>query len=365
MAGGNGERLWPLSRKALPKQFLPLLKHPKDGKRISLLTATLQKLEKLVAPKDIYISTSSDYKAYLEKRLLKRCIRNVFYEPYVADTAACILLAAMKLKAADDEVLFFTPSDHYINDTQAYLQSLNAAISAAQESKNLVLIGIRCSRPSTKYGYLEFENSSALATCLQENKATKIKRFCEKPSEKKAKAFLKSGKFLWNSGTFFMQKKPLLQSFEKHAPEHFHTIQEYLAYEKAGKIEKAIKAFQKLQRKSFDYSIVEKLKPVLAIGGNFAWEDMGSTSSLVSLEQADENGNVLLAKTIAFSSKGVHYRLAKSKNNKNKEKILILNGVENIEVFVENDLIYIGAKNSPTNIKDLLKKLGSTNKNLL
>ena len=203
MAGGKGERFWPKSRKALPKQFLNLTD---DGK--TMIQLTIERLKSLVDIEDVYIVTNKDYKELVLQQITGIPEENVLLEPMSKNTAPCIGLAAMHIKKKyDDAVMLVLPSDHLIKYNEIYIDTLKEAIQVAKEDDNLITIGITPSYPETGYGYINFGRDE---NDIKRNNVYRVKRFVEKPDLDTAKEYLTSGRYLWNSGMFVWKSSKII-----------------------------------------------------------------------------------------------------------------------------------------------------------
>ena len=211
MAGGRGERFWPKSRRSLPKQFLSLTD---DGK--TMIQLTVERILPLVAPEDIYIATNRDYKALVREQLPEVPEENILCEPVGKNTAPCIGLGAEHMKKKyGDAMMLVLPSDHLIKYNTIFINTLEDAIDVAAEGKNLVTIGITPDAPETGYGYIRLKSNERC------RRAFKVDRFVEKPDLERAKEYLASEEYLWNSGMFVWKVSTVLENLQKYLPDTF------------------------------------------------------------------------------------------------------------------------------------------------
>ena len=209
MAGGRGERFWPKSRKNLPKQFLSLTN---DGK--TMIQLTVERILPLVAIEDIYIATNESYRDLVKTQLPNLPEQNILCEPVGRNTAPCIGLGAMHIKAKyDDAMMIVLPSDHLIKQKTLFLKTLRNACEVAERNSNLVTIGITPDYPETGYGYICYDENISLG------QAYKVAQFVEKPDLERAKSYLESGQYLWNSGMFIWKLSSILDKMEHLMPE--------------------------------------------------------------------------------------------------------------------------------------------------
>ncbi|MGZ8550714.1 MAG: mannose-1-phosphate guanylyltransferase, partial [Chitinophagaceae bacterium] len=214
MAGGIGSRFWPMSRAALPKQFLDIL-----GAGKTLIQETFERYSKLVPAENIYIITSREYVPTVKQQLKTLPEENILAEPSRKNTAPCIAYIAFKLLQKDPQaVMMAAPADNHIPDIDAFLETAKKAIDFVESINALVTIGIKPTFPNTGYGYIQHE-SPEVAPGVHE-----VKTFTEKPNLELAKTFIVSGDFLWNAGIFTWKVKNIVAAFEKFITEMYEVF---------------------------------------------------------------------------------------------------------------------------------------------
>lgn len=278
MAGGIGERLWPLSTRKKPKQFHAF------GTEKTLIELTVERAQAFADK--IYIVTTREQKPLFTHYLPNFPQQNILIEPFRRNTAPAIALGCSH--ASEEDIIVVLPSDHIIRDKEAFERTMDFAIKEASKNDVLVTIGIAPNSPHTGYGYIErgdiFNSETGSFT---------VKKFHEKPSFDVAQRYLKDGRFYWNSGMFVWKKS----SFDKVLASHLGDV--YLAMKKIGndysKLESVYKGMPNI---SVDYGIMEKADNVIVIPASFYWNDVGSWDSVYALEEKDENGNVVKGKFI-------------------------------------------------------------------
>ncbi len=334
MAGGKGERFWPLSREKVPKQLLPLL-----GER-SLLQETIDRIQPLVSSKDILIVTRRPLGKAVERQLPQVPKKNIISEPVGRNTAACIGLAAKKIK--EDAVMIVLPADHMVKPRKKFLDTLKMAIALAQETENLITIGIKPTYPATGYGYIE-------AGAIEEQKGIgnkpqvfKVKRFVEKPNQRRAESFLKSGRFFWNSGMFIWRKSVFLEAIAKYMPSLYRGL-EMVSSQNISKL------YPRLPNISIDYGIMEKARNRLVIPANFSWEDLGSWESLEKFLSRDENKNAILGRVSTIDSRNCIMV--------NKKGLLSAISLSDLVIVSTEDVTLVFPKGKGQEIKRLVEKL--------
>ncbi|QBR13619.1 mannose-1-phosphate guanylyltransferase [Sphingobacterium sp. CZ-2] len=272
LSGGVGSRLWPLSRKSRPKQYLPIF----EGKTLFELTID-RNIE--VSSKVILVGSSSN-KALAEP-FLKKVEHDIIAEAAPRNTAAAIAFAAFH--ADPDDILVVTPSDHLIEDQQAYAEAVNQGIVFAQEGF-IATFGIIPTRPETGYGYIEHEHNNVLS-------------FREKPNEDTAKEFLKKGNFLWNSGIFCFKAGVYLEELMRFEPKLYNACE--VAFEYAENLVLDEGHSMRIPSKSIDYAVLERSDLIKVVPARFNWSDMGAFDSLYAYfkekgHKEDENGNIVV-----------------------------------------------------------------------
>jgi len=296
MAGGAGERFWPLSRQRYPKQLLKIA-----GNR-SMLRAALERIRPLVAPEHTFIVTGWALKPAIEEAATEVPRDNVIGEPEGKNTAACIALACAAAQARypeeKDMVMIVLTADHFIRDTQAYAQDCAEAIRYASEKDALVTFGIPPDRPETGYGYIEVGDAVEGF-----ERVFRVRRFCEKPNLQTAIQFMEAGNFLWNSGMFVWRTSVIREAFRKYLPQMYQQMDAMTAAFSAKDTHEALTAaFEPLEKISIDVGIMEKANNVAVVRASFDWDDIGTWGSLTRLLPRDARGNVVFGNAIALES---------------------------------------------------------------
>jgi mannose-1-phosphate guanylyltransferase len=283
LAGGSGQRFWPMSRDRRPKQLLRLF----DDK--TLLEHTVDRLKGMVPLENILILTNEQQVAGVREVLPDFPVENIVAEPEKRDTAPAIALAVGWVAARDPQAtMMVLPSDHIIQDHAAFQRTLQTACNAAQESKALVTIGIKPTWACPSYGYVERGTKHELAedTGIP---VYDVVRFREKPSSDLAEQFLEQGNFTWNAGMFFWTLPTVRENFAVNCPELSAFVE---ALEVADDFAATLATqFPKLPKLSIDYALMEKAKSVLNVEACFDWDDVGNWTSVGAYLQKDNKGN--------------------------------------------------------------------------
>ena len=345
MAGGRGERFWPKSRRSLPKQFLSLTD---DGK--TMIQLTVERILPLVAPEDIYIATNRDYKALVREQLPEVPEENILCEPVGKNTAPCIGLGAEHMKKKyGDAMMLVLPSDHLIKYNTIFINTLEDAIDVAAEGKNLVTIGITPDAPETGYGYIRLKSNERC------RRAFKVDRFGEKPDLGRAKEYLASEEYLWNSGMFVWKVSTVLENLQKYLPDTFAGLERIGAAvgtaDEQAVLEKEFSAFK---AESIDYGIMEKAKNIYILTGAFGWDDVGSWLAVGRIKKSNEFGNVIDGNVITVDTKNTIVQGGK--------KLLAVVGVKDLIIVDTEDALLVCDKHSAGSIKKVVENLQICNR---
>ena len=285
MAGGIGKKLWPVSRKKMPKQFADLFD---DG---TMIAKTVNRISGVVLEDNILIITSE-----LGRTLLLKCLgsfrpENIIIEPSIRDTAPCIALATAHIKKRDtDAVTIILPSDHLVQDERAFGKIIEAGIAVASEKKGLVTIGIEADRPETAYGYIQVDGELEFPPAFQDGydfRLFRVKAFAEKPDYTTAVEFLESKDFYWNSGIFIWHIDAISREFERSMPDLYKdllNIYENLGSARERKVIEDVYSW--IHPLSIDYGIMEKAESVFVLTGEFGWTDLGCWDEVLKVAES-------------------------------------------------------------------------------
>lgn len=290
LAGGVGSRFWPMSREAAPKQLLRFI-----GSE-SLLESTIKRIRPIIKSKDISIVTNTVQAELMETHLKAKLYSQIDYikEPFGRNTTAAIGLAAVQLLEKDaDAIMAVLPADHLIEDNILFNKCLKAAASACQDG-SLVTFGIKPKTPETGYGYIK---SKKIVIKKSGGKSFyKVDKFVEKPDLRKAKSYLKSGDYLWNSGIFVWRADAILKEIRNMEPSIYKSL---VQITKGSSLERV---YKKIKSISIDNGILEKSKKVIVLKATFDWSDVGSWSALPEVLKSDNNGNIVKGDVIEMGN---------------------------------------------------------------
>ena len=339
MAGGSGTRFWPLSRSSQPKQFLAL--GPDDR---SLLRATAERVWDMLPAERTFVVTSEQLRAQVEKQLPELQPRQILAEPVGRNTAPCIGWAATHLKRIDgDAIMAVLPADHYIGETEAYVDTLRRGLEAATHG-DYVTIGIRPTRAETGYGYIEVGSEI-------DPGVFRARRFVEKPDRQRATQFVASGRFLWNSGMFFFLASRILDAIDQHLPGLGKELQRYDEAARAGEEAAVVQeTYAGLPAVSIDHGIMEKVDAVSVVPGSFEWSDLGSWTSAWELAPRDDYANVLPPEGIAVHASGNYVNVPEG-------KLVALVGVDDLVVVDAGDALLIVPRDRAQNVREVVEAL--------
>ena len=338
MAGGRGERFWPKSRNASPKQFLSLTK---DGE--TMIQKTVKRLLPIVRADDIYIVTNAAYTELVHEQLPHIPEENILAEPCARNTAPCIAFAAAVIgRKYEDAVMLVLPSDHLIGYENIYINTLKKAVRAAEAGKNLVTIGITPEYPETGYGYINFgaENGDVY----------EVERFVEKPDLPTAKKYLASGKYLWNSGMFVWKISSIMANLRELMPDIYEgAVRIGEAYGTPGFTDILVKEFSAFRSESIDFGIMEKADNIYTIPGSFGWDDVGSWLAVERINEVDDDHNFIDGDVIAVDAKRTTICGGK--------RLVAAIGTRDLIVVDTDDVILVCSKNSTQDVKKVIAQL--------
>ncbi len=341
MAGGIGSRFWPYSRVQRPKQFLDVLN---TGK--TLIQLTVERYLKICAADHIYIVTNEDYINLVKEQLPGIKDDQILAEPARRNTAPCISYVSQKIQKKDpDAKIIVTPSDHLILKEDQFVETIYKALSFINKNDVLLTMGIKPTRPDTGYGYIQHEEES-------NDGVYKIKAFTEKPEKELAKTFIKSGDFLWNSGTFIWSAKAINKAIAEFIPEVHDAIAscEYKFFTKDEA--KAIgSAYTQCTSVSIDYGVMEKASNTYVLPADFGWSDIGTWTSLYDVYEKDYLKNAVKGNQVQIFDGSDNMIVAP------KDKLVVINGLKDYCVIDTDDVLMIFKKDREQEVKKITASL--------
>lgn len=339
MAGGQGTRFWPVSRKSLPKQFLSL---SKSNNNESLIQATVRRLLPLSSSEKAYVVTNPTYANLVNEHLSNS---SLILEPFPRNTAAAIGLAAIKLKAINpDTVMIVLPADHAISNEAELRVCIKNAIEVAKNENALVTIGIKPESPHTGYGYIQKGDSLG-------EQSFRIKRFYEKPNLERAKKYFQTEGFYWNSGMFVWSVSTILSEIEKYMPELYRGLLKIETAIDSEKEESVIEeVFQELDSISIDFGVLERSSECAVIAANpFGWNDIGSWDAWADSYDKDSQGNLSYGDVFSLNSEGCVVR--------SENKFTAIIGAKDMVVIDSGDALLVCPKSHVQDVKKVVEHL--------
>ncbi|MGB7488006.1 MAG: mannose-1-phosphate guanylyltransferase [Phormidesmis sp.] len=343
LAGGKGERFWPVSRLKHPKQFLCL-----DGGDRSLLQSTADRLLPLAEWADLFVITADHLAEGVRSQLPDIPAANILVEPQGRDTAPAVAWATLEVvkRYGEDAVCGFFPADHYITDPLRYRETLQAAADLAVKAGAIATLGIQPTFPSTGYGYIEqgAEAGTFSEGSVVDLPAYKVNLFAEKPDKATAEDFVSSGRYSWNSGIFIFPATVMINELKTHAPALMSAL-----------LEKGVDAYETIEKLSIDYAVMEKTEHAYVVPASFGWDDLGDWNAVERLLKGDAK-NVELSQHVCIDTSGSILYSA------DPNEVIVTIGLEDIVVVRDGNATLIVKKDRTQEIKQAVKALGMQQK---
>lgn len=342
MAGGGGTRLWPLSRSARPKPFLPLL-----GDR-TLLQATVSRLSPLIEPRDVFVVTDARYAPMVHEQVPELPLGNLLPEPMGRNTAAAVAYATAAIDRPGDEVMVVLPADQRILDEAAFRAALASAAGRAADG-DLVTLGISPTRPETGYGYVL---ATGEAVEVGGSPTFRVERFLEKPSQERAEALIGSGRASWNGGIFVWRRDAARDGLARHAPD----IWEAVVAAVAGGAGAVAAAYPSIRATSIDYALLEPASQegrVAVVPISVGWSDLGSWDAL--LETGEGGSGVRAQGAGDVIAIGGQHSLVRADG----ERLVVVVGVRDTVVVDTPDALLVCAADAAQDVKAVVERLAA------
>ncbi len=330
LAGGKGERLWPLSREKRPKQLLSFCND------LSLLEQTINRVKSLVSKERLWIVTTEQQQKQITQMVGSK-VGTILTEPESRNTAPAILLTCLKIAEQDkDAVISFVPADHFITQDDIFRDNLKNALDFSAHHDGITLLGLKPDWAATGYGYIEFEQKKEAL-----EKPQKVVRFHEKPSTKTAQLYLMLPNMLWNIGVFCAKVSTFLHEYQQAAPRIVSAIQNYLENKTS---------YEKCENISIDHAVLEKSSNTYVLPVSFIWSDVGNLDTFLSLHAQYKD---VSAHTVTINSQNNVVNV----NN----KLVALIGVENLCIVETDDVLLIAQRDQTDKVKQVLSLLRTKN----
>lgn len=340
MAGGIGSRFWPMSRNAFPKQFHDIL-----GTGKSMIQMTMERFRDFIPPENILIVTNERYHGLIREQLPEVRESEILLEPVGRNTAPCVAYAAFKIRERNpDAGILVAGADYLIEQVDNFRKDVEIGLDECGKSDAIFTLGIRPTRPDTGYGYIQYiEEENGPQPFYQ------VKTFTEKPELELAKAFLRSGDFLWNSGMFIFSARTILDAFNRFLPDmydlfdgirdQFDTETERIAIDGT---------YAQCRNESIDFGIMEKAENVFVIPSSFDWSDLGTWGSVYEHIEQDYLGNAVQGNVMVYDSANNMIRI------NDKEKLVVLHGLNDYVVVDTGDVLLVCKKENEQEIKSVV-----------
>ncbi|HAT4092985.1 TPA: mannose-1-phosphate guanylyltransferase [Clostridium perfringens] len=337
MAGGKGTRFWPLSTEEKPKQFLNLI-----GNK-TMIQMTIDRIKPIIPIDRIFVCTSEKYINLVKEQLPELPEKNIILEPEGRNTAPCIALSALVIKRYyENATMVVLPSDHLISNEDRFRDILLDGEDYLKENGNSILtLGMTPNRPEIGYGYIKFTEDKSL---VNNSEVIKVEKFVEKPNKEKAEEYLKDGSYLWNGGMFLWTIDNIINRVKEHIPNTYESLKE-IEEVKEEKLQEFINSnYKKTDSISVDYAILENSDEIRVIPSDIGWDDIGTWRSVERYREKDINNNII----------DENVRVIESKSNMaiNKEKRVVMIGIEDIMTVETEDTIFIVKKDYMDNLRD-------------
>ena len=369
MAGGSGERFWPLSRQLRPKQLLSL-----SGGQDSLLAEAVARIAPLIPPEDVYIATARHLVEPIRAARVGVPDENVIAEPCKRNTAGCLAYATARLLARyasaatppESEVLqsrlsvAVLTSDQVVGDNDIFRATVDTALSAAHAEAALAVVGVVPTHPDTGYGYIQIpEDDTPLPAYGTDIAVFPVSAFHEKPDTERAQQYMDSGRFFWNSGMFFWTVSTFLSELQTATPELAQATLDMAQAMHAGNEAAVETRFEQLDNVPIDIALMEKARKVLVIKAAFPWDDVGTWPALDRTFDHDEAGNVVVGDPVALDCRECIVYVDRESGS---DKAVAVLGAEGLVVVVTDDAVLVAPKDRAQDIKHAvtaLKERGS------
>ena len=349
LAGGSGTRFWPASRRAQPKQLLPL----GPNAELPLIGATVDRLKSLVPPERILIATGADLLPATRRALPGLPESSFLGEPVAKNTAPCIAWAASIARRRDPKaVVMVLPSDHHIADEPRFREVLSLALEAAERG-SIATVGIEPTRPDTGYGYIEL--GAEVRPFVRQGV-----RFVEKPDLPRATEYVKSGRYVWNGGMFFFSAERLQREIATHLPAlsaGLSRIEAAALQGAAAEHAETARVFAEAKSVSIDVGLMEKVGAFEVVPGSFGWSDLGSWESAWELAPKDARGNATHPAGLVLE--GARNLLVDLRSAGTTKRVMVALGVDDLCIVETDDALLVMKREKAQGVRTIVDALAA------
>lgn len=356
LAGGSGERFWPLSRKDRPKQLLTL-----TSETHSMLEEAVLRIAPLISAEHVYIITGEHLVNPIRNAGTGVPAGNVLAEPCKRNTSGALAYAAAALLAkygGEGEAISMavTTADHHIGEPALFCKTVDAALNAAERNEVLATLGVVPTRPETGYGYIQVATGAANAP-TEDISVWPVTAFHEKPSRERAEQFIAQGNFFWNSGMFFWRLSTFLAELDAARPVLAQAVRAMRDAMVAGDPTGVRKTFEALDDISIDYALMEKARHVVMARADFPWDDVGAWPALDRSHAKDDRGNVLLGSPVVVESNNC---IVYNEPGPGEMAVSVV-GADNLVVVVTRDAVLVVPKDRAQDVRLAVQELRKRN----
>lgn len=340
MAGGQGTRLWPMSRKALPKQFHDVL-----GCGRTLLQLTYDRYCHIVPKENILISTHVDYTELVRQQLPEVPDEQVIHEPAFRGTAPSLANLAYHIRTLNPKAnIVIAQSDQLVLNEDKFAELISKGLDFVSGNSKLVVVGIKPTCPETRYGYIQIDGEP------EEESLYKVRTFTEKPEYEFAKIFMESGEFYWNSGLYIWNVQTIIDTMSKHLPDMMKMLDDIYREipDRAQRRKRGYEVYTSFPNASVDMSVMERADNVYVMVGEFGWADIGTWDTLYGTLPKDCDGNVFMGcNTLKYDCHNNMVSLPKG-------KLLVIQDIDDLVIVDEGNILMVCKRGNEKDIRKFL-----------
>lgn len=340
MAGGQGTRLWPMSRKALPKQFHDVL-----GCGRTLLQLTYDRYCHIVPKENILISTHVDYTELVRQQLPEVPDEQVIHEPAFRGTAPSLANLAYHIRTLNPKAnIVIAQSDQLVLNEDKFAELISKGLDFVSGNSKLVVVGIKPTCPETRYGYIQIDGEP------EEESLYKVRTFTEKPEYEFAKIFMESGEFYWNSGLYIWNVQTIIDTMSKHLPDMMKMLDDIYREipDRAQRRKRGYEVYTSFPNASVDMSVMERADNVYVMVGEFGWADIGTWDTLYGTLPKDCDGNVFMGcNTLKYDCHNNMVSLPKG-------KLLVIQDIDDLVIVDEGNILMVCKRGNERDIRKFL-----------